>query len=316
MRLILGLTLVLTTANAQPAAQSSVTVATAGGRRSILVAERSGRILWSYGAVRGVIHDNYNGAPVIWSIDRNGVRDDFQIVAPELRHSTILGVAAAPDGGLAVVGSGKTPFLARFSPDRSEVKVIELPNFQPHGVAVTSEGRMWTIGRLNTDPLRGIFEIALKGFEASGAPFVSQIINLRVPRGMERSSFEYHVLDGSILVAAGARIAWVTHFGQYIEFSAGGQQVIYAEPPEDLEFEIDNASLAVSVSGETFLAMNVQDVCVLSWLQRKTGKWIPVNYEGDELEVGSRLLGFDGNDVIVLDAGLDRGGFLIRLRRR
>lgn len=304
MRSLLGLTLVLATA----AAQSSVTVASVSGRRSILLAERSGRIHWSHGAVRGVIHENYNGAPVVWSIDKNGVRDDFQIVAPELRHSRILGVAAATDGALAVIGSGRIAFLARFSPDRTQVKVIELPNFQPHAVAVTGEGRMWTIGR-HTEPLRGIYEVVLKGFEESGAPFASQIIKLRIPRGMNRDHFEYRVLDRSILVAAGARLAWVTHFGQYIEFSGGGQPAIYVEPPEDLEFEIDKASIALSPSGETFLAMNVQDICVLSWLQRKTGKWIPVSFEDDELEVGSRLLGFDGIDLIALDAGLERGGF-------
>ena len=76
-------------------AQNQITLTPVGDRRSILVAERTGRIHWSYGAVRGVIHDNYGGAPVVWFIDRNGVRDDFQIVAPELRHSTIRRVAAA-----------------------------------------------------------------------------------------------------------------------------------------------------------------------------------------------------------------------------
>jgi len=159
-------------------------------------------------------------------------------------------------------------------------------------------------------------DIVLRGYGADGSLSSSHIIRLRRPRNGSNWDYEDRALSRSTLAAAGSRIAWLTSFGQYIEFAPGGQQVVYVEPPEDLEFEIDKASLALSPSGETFLAMNVQDVCVLSWLDRRTGKWIPVQFEDDELEVGSRLLGFDGNDLIALDAGLERGGFLTRWRRR
>jgi hypothetical protein len=286
-----------------------VTIASGGDRRSILVAERTGRIHWSGGAVRGYFH--YNGAPVIWSIDRSGRNEDFILRG----SSHVEGIWAAPDGTLAVLGGR---WLFRISLDHSQVKVIELGSwFAPPAVAVTQDGRMWVIGHQTTKREVGFDrDIVLKGYNPDGSLSSSHIIRLRVPRNGSQWDYEDRALSGSTLAAAGSRIAWLTSFGQYIEFAPGGQQVVYVEPPEDLEFEIDNASLALSPSGETFLAMNVQDVCVLSWLDRRTGKWIPVQFEGDELEAGSRLLGFDGNDLMALDAGLERGGFLTRLRRR
>jgi hypothetical protein len=302
---------------ATAAAQSRVTLAPVGDRRSILVAERTGRIHWSYGAVRGVIHDNYGGAPVVWFIDRNGVRDDFQIVAPELRHSTIRRVAAAPDGAVAVIGDGKTRFLARFSPDRSQVKVINLTSFSPYDVAVTSDGRMWTIGQQPAPPASyRLFDIALRGYDASGELQVTRVIHLRSPRGEFDWTYDADSLRDSMLIAAGSRVVWLTSFGRYVDVSSSGQEALFVEPPSRFEFDKNSASLAVGPN-DTYLAMDGEDVLAMWRLDLANRRWVPVELaDQNSLELGTRLLGFDGNDLVMLDGGLDRGGFLTRWRRR
>ncbi len=302
--------LALLVAAAALTAEERVTLVPTGDRRSILVAERTGRVYWSGGAVHGAY--KYDRGSVIWSIDRSGRREDFLFTRTA---SGVECVAAAADGTLAVL-AGLT--LYRISPDHSRVNWIDGPApFYAHAVSVTDDGRMWAIGREYDRRERGFGEyLVLKGYDPDGKLSSSQIIRLRVPDRYSRWEYERRALADSTLAAAGSRVAWLTSFGQYIEFAPGGQQVFYAEPPEDLEFEIDKASLAISPSGETYLAMNVEDVCALSWLERRTGKWIPVELEGEELEFGSRLLGFDGSDLVALDAGLERGGFLTRWRRR
>jgi hypothetical protein len=298
-------------------AQNQITLTPVGDRRSILVAERTGRIHWSYGAVRGVIHDNYGGAPVVWFIDRNGVRDDFQIVAPELRHSTIRRVAAAPDGAVAVIGYGKTRFLARFSPDRAQVKVISLPPFSPYDVAVTSDGRMWTIGQQPAPQAsHRNYDVALRGYDPSGELQVTRVIRMRNPRGEFSSTYDEESLRDSMLVAAGSRVVWLTSFGRYVELGASSQEALVVEPPSRFEFDKNSASLAVGPN-DTYLAMDGEDVLAMWRLDLANRRWIPVELaDQNSLELGTRLLGFDGNDLVMLDAGLDRGGFLTRWRRR
>src|SRR5713226_4523157 len=84
------------------ASQARITLHPVGDRRTILVSERSGQIQWVGGAVHG--SSSFEGAPVIWRIDRRGVRDEFQITVPELKHSRVYGIAAGLDGSLAVIG--------------------------------------------------------------------------------------------------------------------------------------------------------------------------------------------------------------------
>jgi hypothetical protein len=301
---------------ATAAAQSRVTLGPVGDRRSILVAERTGRIHWSYGAVRGVIHENYGGAPVVWFVDRNGVRDDFQIAAPELRHSKILGVDAAPDGAVAVIGSGKTQFLARFSPDRAQVKVINLPwGFTPHALAVTSDGRMWTIGwQIPESVFRP--EIAVLCHDPFGKLEVARIVRMRSPSGKFDTRYDGESLKDSVLVAAGSHVVWLTSFGRLVDVGSSGQEALFVEPPAKIQFDKNSASLAVGPN-DTYLAMDGEDVLAMWRLDLAERRWMPVELaDQSSLELGTRLLGFDGNDLVALDAGLDRGGFLTRWRRR
>jgi hypothetical protein len=129
MRLILGSVFALIAWG-----QARVELVPTGERRTILAAEYSGQIRWSAGAVRGLVQANQHGAPLIWSIDRMGRRDEFQVVVPELRHTSISSVAAADDGALAVIGEARSDssygyhrrYLARISPDHSPAKVIDL----------------------------------------------------------------------------------------------------------------------------------------------------------------------------------------------
>lgn len=318
MRPILVFTVVLATVTAQSRVpvQSNVVLMPVGDRRTILVAERTGRIHWSYGAVRGVIHENYGGAPVVWFIDRNGVRDDFQIVAPELRHSTIRGVAAAPDGAVAVIGEGKWPFLARFSPDRLQVKVIEPYPFEPYDVAVTSDGRMWMIGWQPAPPKSyPAREIALRGYDAFGELQVTRVVRLRDPRGEFDLRYDQESLSGSTLVATGSRVVWLTSFGRYVEFSGSGQEAVFVEPPPKPAF--DNRTASLAVGPDTYLAMDGEDVLAMWRLDLIGRRWVPVELiDQSSLELGTRLLGFDGGDLVTLDGGLERGGFLTRWRRR
>jgi hypothetical protein len=300
------------------ASQARVTLHPVGDRRTILVSERSGQVQWMGGAVRGYIVEGYNGAPLIWTIDRRGVRDDFQITVPELRHSTVRGVAAGLDGAIAVIGDKLiehdrwVPFLARISPDHVQVRVIDLERLSRQvAVAVTGDGRMWTLGS-GPDSIRE--GIVLEGFEPSGKLTARRVVHLRVPNG-EHHAYDYERSAlGGMLISSGLRIGWLNAYGQYIEFSTDGQQALFAEPPVKFAWR-RSASIALSPAGEVYLAMDGEDDLALWWLQRSTSRWIPVDLDDDNgLQLGSRLLGFDGEHLLTLDGGLERGGFLTRWR--
>jgi hypothetical protein len=306
--------------------QARVELVPTGDRRTILAAEYSGQIRWSAGAVRGVVHANQHGAPLIWSIDRLGVKDEFQVVVPELLHTLMSGVAAADDGSLAVIGeedserSFRRRFVARISPDHSRASVIDMVEVEPSAVTITPDGRMWTIGwRLWDDKYPRIRQgIELQGLDRSGTLVVKQAVRLKALPVRNTYSFERDSLFRSTLFAAHGRVGWLTAFGQYLEFDEGGRLLGASDPPANFKFDHSSATIALSDRGDVFLAMDGEDELAIWSLNKIKNVWVPVDLADDPygLENGSKLLGFEGSDLIALQGGLERGGFLVRYRRR
>jgi hypothetical protein len=125
-------------------------------------------------------------------------------------------------------------------------------------------------------------------------------------------------LQNSTLIASNGRLGWLTGFGQYVEFDEGGRLLGTSDPPANFTYDHNTATIALSDRGDVFLAMDGEDVLAIWSLNKTKNVWTPVDLVDDDygLENGSKLLGFEGPDLIALQGGLERGGFLVRYRRR
>ena len=125
-------------------------------------------------------------------------------------------------------------------------------------------------------------------------------------------------MQNSTLIASNGRLGWLTGFGQYVEFDEGGRLLGTSDPPANFTYDHNTATIALSDRGDVFLAMDGEDVLAIWSLNKTKNVWTPVDLVDDDygLENGSKLLGFEGPDLIALQGGLERGGFLVRYRRR
>jgi hypothetical protein len=120
-------------------------------------------------------------------------------------------------------------------------------------------------------------------------------------------------------VAAAGRLGWIAKASVYVEFDEAGNTITTVQPPVKVDRnkpERIHLSVALSDRGDVVLSKPGEDYLALWWLDRSKNRWLPVEFSDEsDLEPSSRVLGFDGTDLVVLQGGLERGGYIVRYRR-
>jgi hypothetical protein len=240
---------------------------------------------------------NFSRGPVIFTLDRDGKRDDTLFTfdnAAGIRISTF-GAVASSSGELAVIGSAYTsaPFttyIARIAPDRKSQIITRVWPYSPTVVTFAPDGTLWTVGYLSDeDNTREIAVSVLRRFDASGK------------------------LLGSINVRARGRAyaGYLRASRSHIEFSLdGSERARYEGPPGRYEgspgddrYEITGVALSdanevVATRFSVKQRKGVQDKLEILLLDRNTRKWIPVGLSSGMPE-WAQALGFDGTTLVL-----------------
>jgi hypothetical protein len=108
-------------------------------------------------------------APVVYTIDRDGRRDEFLFTIPDGKFLEITDVAIGRDGAIGVVGLAFTPdgrgswFVARLSPDGKRQTVTRVWPYCPMRAVIAADGSLWTMGRIeNEEGTRALAEPVLR----------------------------------------------------------------------------------------------------------------------------------------------------------
>lgn len=161
-----------------------------------------GRMRWTGSRLAGC--DYCEGThPIVWSVDRRGVRIAFDFDIPGAGYIAVRDVAAAADGSLiaavfAISGdSQRSTYVARISPDGTR-QVSEAWPYSPEVVTAAPDGSFWTVGGMMNDNHRLVYPNVLRHYSQSG-----QLLTSTIVRGVRMSSTGlYNVSAASALMAS------------------------------------------------------------------------------------------------------------------
>jgi hypothetical protein len=97
------------------------------------------------------------GAPIVWAVDRKGVRKSVAFSVPGAGYIGVHDVAAGDDGSLSAVGiaisgeSRMSSFIARISANMESQTLIQSWPYTPEVITVAPDGSVWTVGEILTD---------------------------------------------------------------------------------------------------------------------------------------------------------------------
>src|SRR5258708_2697968 len=111
---------------------------------------------WEGNGLIGYVQ-NHSSAPIIFTIDREGRREEtlFTFPGAGLMHLTDISTSRA--GEIALIGSAYTldgrgtTFIARISADRQHQPVTRVWPYCPMALTFAADGTIWTIGHLKDD---------------------------------------------------------------------------------------------------------------------------------------------------------------------
>lgn len=250
---------------------------------------------------------NHSRGPVIYTIDREGKRDDTLFTFDNAAGINIgnYGAVASPSGEIAVIGSAYASapfrtFIARIAPDRKTQIVTPVWPYCPIAVTFAPDVILFTISYLkDEDNTREIAYSVLRRFDPSGKLFSS--VNLRV------RSRAY----GGYLRASRDRVGWFTEKNEYIEFSLDGSELaryegppgLYEGPPGNDRYQITGVALSdadevVATRFSVKQRQGVQDKLEILLLDRNARKWISVALSNGTPE-WTQALGFDGTTLVM-----------------
>jgi hypothetical protein len=178
--------------------------------------------VWRAGRLVGVMGEQVS-APVIYTVDRDGRRDEILFTLEEAARITIHNVTASPTGEIASVGYAVTDdlrnstFLVRIAADRKSQVITRTWPYAPKAVTFASDGTLWTIGNLfNEDMTRDVAYHVLRRFDPSGRVLSTKTLRIRGTSDGDAASYFY---------AFGDRVGWLTIAGEYIEFALDGAEI-------------------------------------------------------------------------------------------
>ncbi len=245
-------------------------------------------------------HGDSTDAPVFYTIQRDGRRDEFQFTFDGARGILIDDYAVAPNGEIAVVGGAYTSagrwasFVARISPDRQRRRVTRVWPFCPLAVTIAADGSIWGIGRLKNEAgTQDLDEPILRRYDGSGAMLTSA----RVP-----AVRKYYSLAATRLLASSDRVGWFTTTlssssrGEYIEFSLEGREIGRYDGPEGISYG-EIGGVALSPDNQLIVGIVSGGEGRFITLDRSSGTWTVVSMP-DPAPLWLAVLGFDGETLV------------------
>lgn len=260
---------------------------------------------WSGGAILAV-EDNPSDAPMIVRIGRNGHVERINFKIPDGRHITVLGLAGATDGRIAVIGSahgddgGATTFLALIAADRQSQIVVQLWPYGPSVVTFAPDGAVWTIGWVREGE-RVAADSVLKRFDRSGALIATtQLFTGKDEKlkGFPLPPPRTDMAHLSRLRASKDRIGWLMNDNNYIEFFPDGRVSGWYSRPDCGGTENGLGYLALSETNAVII--RVSNCKQKSYLQldRERQTWRALEGGKQDSTKWEVPLGFDGDTLV------------------
>jgi hypothetical protein len=251
---------------------------------------------WDGAQLVGYEHDDSAG-PIVYTIDRDGRRDEFLFTFEGFARIWIHNIAGSPDGEIAIVGSAYTndnqltTFLARVASDRKRQLITRTWPYVPRVVTFAPDGTVWTIGGLkkNEDNTRDVSSHFVRHFDRTGRVIWSSTVRVRGP--------EVGGETASILRASRDRIGWLTQDGEYIEFSLDGAETGRWDLPGHAGF-LETTGFALSDENDVIVGHFGKGHAELLELDRDAQAWARVTLPKDYTPSWAWVMGFDGTTLV------------------
>ena len=261
---------------------------------------------WDGGKLVGCVH-NHSSGPVIFTMDREGRRDEivFSLAHGAMIH--IIGFAASPSGEIALAGSALgadnrgASFVARISADRERQTITRTYPYGPSAVTFTPDGNIWTIGNLNNEAGTDLIaRNVLRRFDSSGKMLGSTTLQVLGSKTAE-TSFLRASLD---------RVGWFTRDGEYLEFSLDGAEIARYAGPEGAGVDSRNITgLVLSEDNEVVAGHFGGGKAEFVVLDRQQRSWNPVLLSKIQTPSWAFVLGLDGNSLVTTSVNGRMGRF-------
>ncbi len=258
---------------------------------------------WNGGLLVGVEERN-SSAPIVYTIDRDGRRDELLLTIPNAALITIFDLNVTPDGQIALVGQAysddprSATFVARISADRKVQTVTRAWPFAPQVVTIAADNTLWALGPLmDEDNTRVVADTVLRRFDVSGALLTSKELPVALAG--------HHSADMSFLASSKDRVGWYRHDGDYLEFALDGTATTRVQGPADVSgFALSEDNEAVAGN---FSRKNAEFVV----LDRRSGTWRPVTNSKEYAPTWAWVLGFDGSTLVATTRNGELTRFMI-----
>jgi hypothetical protein len=258
----------------------------------------SGHMRWTGSRLAGCDFCESNH-PILWAVDRQGVRSAVAFNITGAGYTNVRDVAAGPDGSLSAVGlaisgdSRMTTFIAWLSPDGTRQILTQAWPYSPQVATVAADGTIWTMGAMMNDNHRVVYPNVLRHYTQSGQLLASTFV-----QGVRKSSTGlYNVSAASALMASNDRIGWLTQTCQYIEFSFDAVQLGSYACPNGYTSIADVSGVALSSANDLLVGGKWLAPLAPLELDRAASTWTPVTVLQDSGKT-QMLLGFDGLTLV------------------
>ena len=258
-----------------------------------------GAPLWSGRTLLGYELDR-TAAPILYSVDRNGNREEFLLKLPSVNMVSIGAIAGGGNGAIAVSGGAYsadaqiTTFLVWISPDRKTQIVTRIWPYVAEKIVFAADGTIWTVGALKNDENDKVLAYnQFRHFETSGKQLAAFVVQTRQSKQLLSNGTTY-----SWLVASSDRIGWFSNGNEYIELSLDGTEIQRFDGPDDLtESPTSLRGAGLSADNEIALGVGTKTGLKVFTLDRKSRTW---NALLPEEKATHRVAGFDGTTLVTL----------------
>jgi hypothetical protein len=269
---------------------------------------------WSGRSLLGYELD-MTAAPILYSVDRNGNREEYVLTLPGVSMVSIGAMAGGADGAIAVSGgiyssdAQIATFFVWISPDRKTQIVTRIWPYVATKIAIAADGTIWTAGFLKNDEnTKVVVYNQLRHFETSGKQLAAFMVRTRQSKQLLSNGTTY-----SWLGASSDRVGWLSNGNEYIEFSLDGTEMQRFDGPADLA-EAPGSLAGAGLSADNEIALGVRTKAGLKvfTLDRKSRTW---NALLPEEKASHWVGGFDGGTLITLPE-VEPGGVMRRYTRK
>lgn len=237
---------------------------------------------------------NHSSSPIIYTIDRDGRRDETLFTFSDAGLMNLVDVAASRTGEIAVIGSAytsdgrATTFVARIATDRQHQTITRTWPYCPMVVTFAPDGTLWTIGHSkDNDNTTVLAYNVLQRFDASGRMLGSTSLPVKGNRTQETSG----------LRSSRDRVGWLTRDGEYLELSLNGSEMARYDGPE-VASDLDITGLAMSDDNDVVIGRFGHGKADFLALDRETRSWSQLSLPKEYVPIWAGVHGFDGTNLV------------------